>query len=217
MPKNTIANVMTKYDYLLTAHPQAHEEEFASKNLKAMKSEITALTKSMSKSELSAQLEVIIDKVPTEKQREAFRKLMETSTPEQLATFMASPKLLQAALRGEGANFALNWSENAGLHIFTGVIVAAFLVLIITQIIRHAKYEFFSSQRYGECSDLTQSVKDEINNTAKDYCLRGARHPETCERDSFKTYYDSGVDQWGYDYSDPKCEATYKARKKVEK
>ncbi len=219
MPKNNIANVLVKYDYLLTAHPQAHEEGFAKDNLKAMKEEIASLTQNMSKEELNAELETVLQKVPTIEQRVAFRKLIESSTPEQVAKFFSNPKLLQAALRGEGANFAMNWEENAAAYVLAALVLAL-VIAVIFEAIRNAKYQFFTSSSPWECSYLSEIEKNDLLRSALRKCREGANYPETCEREHYgdrtETYtsYNDGEEET---YEDTDCVAEYRALKKVDK
>lgn len=212
---NSIANVMTKYDYLLTAHPQAHEEEFAKQNLEAMKKEMKSLTSKMSKDQLNIELETILKKVPTSEQRVAFQKLLETSTPEQVAAFFTSPKLLQAALRGEGANFAMNWEENGAMYVL-GALFLSLIVVAIIEAIKYSKYEWFYASNGLECRLLSSAEQNDILRRALRKCRDGATHPETCERYSFGDDTDSWEDSNGNTYEDTDCEAAYRAKKKLD-
>jgi hypothetical protein len=217
MPKNTIASVMTKYDYLLTAHPQAHESEFATKTLKDMNAEVAALTGKMSKEDLHAELELFLNKVPTKEQRDAFTKLMASSSTVEMANFFTKPELMQAALRGESANFALSFSENPEMFVIPTLILGLAIVAIIYAI-KNAKYQTFESSYFLECQYLSSGEQEALKESAKQKCLAGATNPETCKLDSFRdetTNYQGG--QGGTEtYEKTECVATYRALKKVD-
>jgi hypothetical protein len=215
--KPSISSVMIKYDYLLTAHPQAHVEEFKTKNLEQFKEELSSLTNSMTKSQLASQLEVLLEKVPTKKEREAFRKVLESSTASELNKFLANPKLFSAALQGEGANFAMNWEENGAIYGLL-ILMAVGVVFLILDTIKHMKYEFFTARSsYGlACSDLSSFEKNELDRRALRDCRDNALYPETCEQSDFggRTYrqdYDDGT----Y-YEEPYCESEYRAKRKLD-
>jgi hypothetical protein len=215
MPKNSISSVMTKYDYLLTAHPQAHETEFSANTLKAMKSELAQMASSMTKEELSLELEVLLKQVPTIEQRVSFTKLLETATPEQISSFFANPKLLEAALRGQGANFAMDWDEYGAVMVL-GALVLALVVAVIVQAIKDSRYQFFTAWNGSQCASLSASVKADLLEEAKNKCLSGATHPETCEKSRFGDKTSWQTSPYGDEYEDTDCEAEYRAKKKLD-
>ncbi len=216
-PKPSINSVMAKYDYLMTAHPQAHEEAFKKDNLEKFKQELATLTQKMSKEEVEAELEILLEKVPTKSQRTAFRKLLKSSTASELATFFANPKLLSAGLQGEGANFAMNWEENgATIGLLALLMVGA--IFLILDAIKHMKYEFFTYRSsYGVgCNDLSSDEKNELDRGALRDCRNNAAHPETCEQSDFGSRtYRTDYDDGSY-YEEPYCESEYRALRKLD-
>jgi hypothetical protein len=207
--KTSISALLMKYDYALTSHPQAHEEVFIKANLQKLKADLNTLTSKMTKEELISELEVVLAKVPTQEQRDAFVKLLESSTTQELANFFANPALLEAALRGEGANFAMNWEDNAAGY----VLGAALIVLVIGAIIqgiKKSKYDYFVvSSGSSNCSN---STLNDLIDSAHNQCLAGASNPDNCELD-----YVVGANQTTTNASGAQieisCEAGYKAKK----
>ncbi len=182
--------IVKKYDYILTAHPQAHEDSFQNENLKKYKEELSASLSRSSEEEVKESFEQIIAKIPQRSKREAYLKVLKNSTQEELLAFISAPALMNDALAGEGANFALITDEPlivATYIIMTGLI----LFVMINAIVKSNRPRFASYpvtiQDVPYCADYTfnqyvsSAERNNMKADAKMRCESESPRPDTCE------------------------------------
>jgi hypothetical protein len=218
----SVSSVLTKYDYLLTSHPQAHEADFQAKSMQKFKAELQSVVESSSRAELESSFDEILNEIPTQEKREVYLKVLKNSSKEELVEFLANPMLLADSLRGQSANFFVEGEPvlNAVIFLFAGLIIAA----IISAVVDNAKYERFESYEMERgCTALYDHEEVAMKENAMNKCLSQAKYPETCRSTglSDRTGYDtiSGYDREGYwEHTETyaACVATAKADKKVE-
>lgn len=194
---NDIGRIVTKYDYLLTSHPQAHEAAFREATLESFNSELGSISKSLSKEELEAEIKTLIAKVPTQADRDAFTKVLATSSKEELAEMLTNPNLLTQALRGEGANFSFN--NGPSIHtIILGLVAVLIIAVIVDAIADSIKYDYYYSYsvqgegwvHYNAFDEATtscyfypstsESEKQNMIADALNRCEASSKYPETC-------------------------------------
>jgi len=220
--KMSVDNVLTKYDYLLTSHPQAHEADFKAKTLENFKVDIRASLQGSSKQELQKSFNLILNKIPQKEKREAYLKMIQNMSKESMAAFLANPQLLADSFQGEGANFALI-TDSVVLDILIislGLLVVYAIVHAIAEAINYKHYR--SSSIYvgytRDCNSVTmrRNVSDfeiELAKTeAKNKCYANESNPVSrCESDGF-SFSESGYDS-ETGRSDCYARAVYRARK----
>ena len=187
---SSIAKVIKKYDFMLSAHPSAHLESFKEKALNNFKKEIEALTENFSKEELVKIFEELVVNTPSKEKRESYLKLLRSSTRAEIEAFAFDQELLEETFRGEGSNFTGDVGETL---LYAALIGAAVYAIIFI----NSRYEFFTSRRitdhlFGEhdvCSrfDFSQFERNTLREEARQLCLSNARFPQTCEFSSFPT------------------------------
>ncbi len=216
MPNKSVSSIMQKYDYLLNVHPEAHLTQFKEAQLKNFEMEITEIAKTKSPKQLRAEVKAILNQIPTREQRVTFDKIIKNSTPKEIAAFLLNPSLLQSALQGEGANFALNFNSENLLQYITLALAAALILAIIIEVVKNAQYEHFRASVGGSCGGLSSFEKDAIKQRAKDKCYTQAKYPGTCEQDDFGTQTESSYDEYGDTTSTwDICEAHWRAKKRL--
>ncbi len=131
---------LEKFDYMLTSHPMAHDDQFKAKTLAQMKQEIRAVVEASSTEELIKSFNILIEQIPQSETREAYLRVLETSSPEDLELFLASPELMSEALIGEGANFSLTTGS--------GVLDASIFLLSAVAFVYIANRLFVSESTY---------------------------------------------------------------------
>ncbi len=194
---NDIGRVVTKYDYLLTSHPQAHENEFRKATLESFKADLAGISKSLTRQELQVEIQKLIARVPTQADRDAFNKILATSSKEELAGMLTNPSLLTQALRGEGANFSFNNGPSVQT-IIIGLVAVLVLAVIIDAVATAIKYDFYYSYsiqgegwvNYNAFDEPTtscfffpstsESEKQDMIDDALNRCEAASKYPETC-------------------------------------
>lgn len=206
---NDIARIVTKYDYLLTSHPQAHEEDFKQETLKKYKAELSTASKSLSKEELQVEIKKLIAKIPTAEDRAAFNKVLASSSKEELAKMVTSPELLSQALRGQGANFSFR--NGPDIHtIILGLVAVVIIAVIVDAVVQSIKYDYYYSysvegdgwvsydafnEPYTTCffyPSTSESQKQDMIDDAMVKCQANSKYPDTCRFDSW-TYSDNYI------------------------
>tara|TARA_R110002049_G_scaffold298810_1_gene488757 strand:+ start:351 stop:1109 length:759 start_codon:yes stop_codon:yes gene_type:complete len=214
---NDIGRVVTKYDYLLTSHPQAHEAEFRKATMESFNADLASISKTLTKEELQVEIEKLIAKVPTQADRDAFNKILATSSKEELAAMFSNPNLLTQALRGEGANFS--FTNGPSIHtIILGLVAVLVIAVIVDAIVTSIKYDFyysysiqgegwvnyntFDQQPTTTCyffPSTSESEKQNMIDDALTRCEASSKYPETCRFSGWS--YSDNFNQ--YLYSDP--------------
>ncbi len=118
-PQNEVKNIVKKYDYLLTSHPQAHEADFRAETIESFEDELNTFIDSASDEELKAGFATIINQIPSQEKRASFLKILSNSSDAELAKYLSDPELLSQSIQGEGANFFM------GLNTFGSIAVIA--------------------------------------------------------------------------------------------
>jgi hypothetical protein len=186
------ASVMDKYDYILTAHPQAHESEFQKENIKKYKEELQKSLKESSLEDIKDTLEQVVAKIPQEAKREAYTKILNNSSQKQLLKFISSPELMQSALVGESANFSLYRDEP--LIAVTHILITGLLLFVIIDTIVKSKRPTYRSYpvkveglTYCSKSTFNQYVssaeRENMKQDAKEKCKTQSPRPDTCKSD----------------------------------
>jgi hypothetical protein len=138
--KLTLSQTIHKFEYMLTSHPLAHDEQFQSETISQMKNEIQSIVRVSSNEELLESFHEMISLIPQTDKREAYLKVLESSSRSELINLISDPALLGAALSGEGSNFALSVSTDIIAPIAFIAIVAGIIYLAST--IDQEEYEF---------------------------------------------------------------------------
>jgi hypothetical protein len=217
-----IENVLTKYDYLLTSHPQAHEADFKAKTLEKFKSDIRVSLQGSTKAEIEKGFDTILNKIPQKDKREAYSKMIQNISKENMAMFLANPQLLADSLQGEGANFALITDSVVldVLIISLGLLVIYAIVQAVREAVNYKHYRsgsiYVGYTRYCNSSTMRRNVSDfeiELAKTeAKNKCYSNESNPASrCKSDGF-TFSESGYDS-ETDRSDCYARAVFKAKK----
>lgn len=194
---NDIGRIVKKYDYLLTSHPQAHEADFRKATLESFNTELSAVSKSLTKEELEVEIQKLIAKVPTQADRDAFNKVLATSSKEELAGMLSNPNLLTQALRGQGANFS--FTNGPSIHtIILGLVAVLVIALIVDAVATAIKYDFYYSYsvqgegwvNYNAFDEpitscyfypsTSEAEKQNMIDDAMTRCEASSKYPETC-------------------------------------
>jgi hypothetical protein len=214
----SISSIMTKYDYLMTSHPQSHEEAFQADTMKKFKMDLSKAVKDASKEELLESFDDVLAEIPTKEKREVYLKLLKNSSKEEMTAFLASPRLLTDALQGQSANFFVDGEPmiSAVLILIVGIIIMA----VVIGTIEDSKYEFFASFEVagGSCTYLDEGTRAAMKENALSRCASGATHPDTCVSTGFTTHQNS--ERYDDDYQFPErfysCTAGARADKIIE-
>ena len=216
-----ISGIMMKYDYLLSSHPQAHEKSFKDSSLVKFKKELEAAVLENSKEENELEFREILQNIPTQEDRDAYLKVLKNSSKTQIVAMLADPKLLEASIRGESANFFVKGKPLINTAI---ILVAALLIYaIVMNVIENGKWQRFqssSSVRAGTCETtwVPDHELDAIIEDARSKCETQANHPETCKSNGFNYFSDTQYsDNYPYN-STTNCKiyAEYKALVKLD-
>ncbi len=218
----SIKDVMVKYDYLLSAHPDAHKKEFRDKMIKKFQEDLKVSVNNTSKEELKKSFDQLLNEIPSKEKRETYLKVLKNSSKKEIVSYLTDPTLLQDSLKGESANFFI--TNSVALDIIIIVFGGLILYAIIEAIVVAIKYETFKSYSLsfgGACttSNLEWNYSYAQIEAAKDNayskCRNGAKHPSTCKWAGWDwnetSYYDEWDDSTYYDCS---VKATYRADRK---
>lgn len=202
--------VFQKYDYLLTAHPSAHETEFRNNTIADFKDEIELSLSGKTQAEKIKAFEQVVEQLPTQDLKVAYIKLIKNSSEEELAKLATNDELLKQSLQGQGANFytsGINW-ETVG-YIALG---AALVGLLVWAAIVSAKYQYYTASDDWSCGHLSAAEEQQLVDLAMTKCKTRANHPETCRLSGVSSVDRSDVDD---EYADYDCVATVIATRKL--
>lgn len=182
--------IVQKYDYLLTAHPRAHEESFQKENQKKYREELTASLSNSSIEEVKENFSKVISKIPQKAKRDAYIKMLQNSSKEELLAFMSAPSLMNAALAGEGANFSLIMDEP--LIVVTHIILTGLILFVVINAIARSTWPRFNSyavtvQDVPYCSDyiynqyVSSAERQIMKDEARTKCETESPRPDTCK------------------------------------
>ena len=220
-----ISEIMIKYDYLLSSHPNAHEKDFQKTTLENFKKDLQAAVSTTDKNELEKSFQEVVKNIPSKEKRDAYLKVLRNSSQSQVAAMLANPDILKSSLRGESANFFLGSDAPLGLNIAVTLVAGLILYAIISAVVFSIKYETFNSYqvRTGECTyssleyNASSSTISDMKEDARRDCKNGAKNPSTCEPNGWD-YSESTEYSQSYPhetYTECYISYEYKAKKKL--
>ena len=212
---HNLNKIMTKYDYLLSSHPQAHEKNFRASTIEKFQAELGNAVSTASKAELNDSFNTILEQIPTQDKREAYLKVLQNSSKSDISRFLTDPTLLADSLRGESANF---FTGSTGLDILIIAIAALLVYALIAAIVNVVKYQTFyasfyltapsctsySVENYNSPSDVDENIE-----TARARCESRANNPNTCQYSGWS--FTERSDSLGFTRCDVK--ATFQAER----
>ncbi len=214
-----------KYEYLLTAHPSAHEEGFRTNTLKEFEKELKSLTSKADQKTLENAIKSLIQKVPSEDKRQEYLDLLNSNDIDSLDKLISDRELLSRALQQDSSNFS---SRHDHFHnIILGTIVVGAIIALIYEVSQSIKYEKFKSLSVETdwggtnfyCSSKSASylLRNKLKREAEQKCLDHATYPETCRFDRFNVTEYENYDYWGNSYSsDCFVQAVFKADRSID-
>lgn len=218
MKKNALSDTLKKYEYMLTAAPNAGSEE-AKIAVEALKADIADIAKNASKEELQEEFNKMIRQIPSAEKREAYKSLLENSSKAKLEKMMSNPQFLADSFKGEGANFTSSDDLfSTFLYVTIGALVLFAIIAAIDNAVDHQYYysstiSFYEYGAFAICtrSDLTYDEEEFMINNALDKCERRANNPQTCRFAYFDIDEYVYVDDFGYDEVECRFQAVVKA------
>ncbi len=194
--KYTLSDVMLKYNYQLTAHPQAHESEFREEVTKNYEQEAKGVISKMSSEEIKAELDKLINKIPSEEERISIIEKLKTLNQEQIIRLLADESFLDEVFNGESSNFSHLFNIRSQ-YIYGAIVITAITYLIFKYYEIDSDYEHFYSFKNsydfdfidGTCkpvSEMYNYEKEWLMRDALNKCLIGATHPSTCRFTRFQ-------------------------------
>ena len=187
-----LTDMLMKYEFLLSAHPNAHLESFQTEQREAFREELTEKSKNMSLSEVKSELLTLVEEIPSQEKRDEFNHLINDSSKEELLNFLSNRSILNDVFKGQGANFTS--SDNFGTINVILAIAAVVLMVALISNIEESKFEHFYSYSidggaFSYCGERYLSETDKIlmKENAKLKCELEATLPETCRFRGFNT------------------------------
>lgn len=192
-------NVAKKYEYLLSSHPQAHEEDFQDTQVKNFENEVKAISKDMTLMELRSELLILADKIPSRDKKEEFKRVVSSSSKDELLSIVSSKKVIGDIFKGEGANFT---SSNVFNIETISMILAVALMTYLVYRVNTQVSEFENFYSYRKLMDsyvtgafptlnfcglqyLSSTEQLLMKENAQRKCELEATLPETCRFDKF--------------------------------
>lgn len=187
----SLSSLLLKYEYALTAHPNAHEAEFRSENINKMKEVVSEYASQVSKDVLKNDFNKIVERIPSAEKRELFLETIENSSFEELKELATNEAILNQAFRGDSSNFSVNDGVQT-YHIIYAVTIGLFLYLLLSGESTSKDYDFFSSRTvwvsaytssdFYICSgsDLFPFEAQSLQNEARQSCINNSPNPDTC-------------------------------------
>ncbi len=195
----SLQEIIKKYDYLLSSHPNAHIESFRKKAIRDFDEDFSRLVQGRSLQELRNQALIIVAKVPKDDKRAELSMMINHGSKSDLISLLKNKAFIRDAFQGEGANFTS--SQVSFSSVVGALLVVSLIYVIIDEISEAINYEVFSSYSTyasfnsftGTCeySYVSSYEKELMKEDARQSCLALAKYPETCrfhEYGKFKTY-----------------------------
>ncbi len=203
-----VSEVMQKYDYMLTAHPEAHDKSFRAKTMEDFKEELMSSVSKANDAELQIAFDSILNEIPSQEKRETYLKVLKNSSKEEVASYLTDPKLLEDALRGESANFFITGDLVLDIAlILIGALILYAIIEAIVFAIKYKKYESTYSFSWGGACTISNMEYnysyyeiEAIKDNAYNKCRNEAEHPSTCSWAGWSWSEDSTYDEY-YDTS----------------
>ncbi len=182
--KEQLTKALVKYDYMLTAHPQAHIEAFRKNAYKDFQNELESLKSELTQSDVQAVLDDIIAKIPSKKDKEEYRFMINTFSESKNLDLLTDTNFIQKVFRGDSSNFTTSLSRNVLL--INALVIGIIVAIVIASDSVSNDSEIFASSPYfftefgRDCRNANVVMSEYYYEEARVSCETQATNPETC-------------------------------------
>ena len=182
--KEQLTKALAKYDYMLTAHPQAHIDSFRKSAYKDLQSELESLKSELSQDDVKTVLDNIVAKIPSKKDQQEYRFMINTFSESKNLELLTDTSFIQKTFRGESSNFTTSVSRNVIL--VNALVIGIIVAIIIASDSANNDSEVFASSPFfftefgRDCWSANPFIGEYYLDEARVSCETHATNPETC-------------------------------------